>query len=311
MELHIDSWPWKFAIVLALVGMRWFVHLLSPKEANGQAEEKGQWLIETLDSAAIAIGLVLFVIQPFLLQAFYIPSGSMEDTLRWRVDLYTPQQVEQYEKEHNRPMPEEMRYRKSGDRLLVSKLIYRLREPRFQDVVVFKAPPAAVHSLEETDFIKRCIGTPGVVVEVRNRVVFRDGKPVVEPYTKWSPDPGLSYSYDTKIVDGVVYSREYSEPGMPGQWRANNVAAPESEQQRITAATPEAVPPDKFLMMGDHRNNSNDSHVWGFVPRANIVGKAVCVFWPINRASLIDRLSFQQRRSEPPPPPGALSPATP
>ncbi|HVF09628.1 MAG TPA: signal peptidase I [Abditibacteriaceae bacterium] len=283
MELHMDSWPWKIAIVLALVSMRWFVHLLSPKEVSGRNEDKGQWLIETLDSAVIAIGLVLFVIQPFLLQAFYIPSGSMEDTLRFQ------------------PV---------GDRLLVSKLIYRLRDPRFQDVVVFRAPPAAIHSVEETDFIKRCIGTPGDIMVVRERKLYRNGKRVEEPYMKWSTDPNLSYAYDMKIVDGVVYSREYSEPGVPGPWRVNNVAAPGSEQKRIEAAAPGRVPADKFLMLGDHRNNSNDSHVWGFVPRANIVGKAVCVFWPPTRVSLIDRLSFHPRRSQSPAP-GDLSLSTP
>ena len=285
MQLHIDSWPWKIAIVLALIGMRWFVHLLNPREVHGQGEDKGQWLIETLDSAAIAIGLVLFVIQPFLLQAFYIPSGSMEDTLQ---------------------------YEPVGDRLLVSKLIYRLRDPQFQDVVVFRAPPLAQRQANgQDDFIKRCIGTPGHVVEIRNRVLFRDGKPVSEPYTKWSNKGGFSYSYDMKIVNGVIYSREYREPGVPGPWSVNQIAAPESEQPRITAAPPEAVPPDKFLMLGDHRNNSNDSHVWGFVPRANIVGKAVCVFWPPTRVSLLDRLSFHpRRRSEPPAPPGDLSLST-
>jgi len=311
MELHLDSWPWKIAIVLALLGTRWFVHLLSPKEVSGQSEDKGQWLIETLDSAAIAIGLVLFVIQPFLLQAFYIPSGSMEDTLQWRQERYGSEQLAKYEKEHQNPMPDEMRYRPAGDRLLVSKLIYRLREPRFQDVVVFRAPPQAQREANgQDDFIKRCIGTPGDVIEVRNRIVFRNGNPVQEPYTKWSPALSLSFSYDTKIVDGVVYSREYPTPGTPGLWRVNGVTVPDGEQQRITAAAPGRVPPDKFLMLGDHRNNSNDSHVWGFVPRANIVGKAVCVFWPPTRVSLIDRLSFHPRRPAPSPS-DALGPATP
>src|SRR4028119_2454444 len=114
MSFSFESWPWKIAIVLGILGAREFVRLVAPKERDLKpGEDGGRWLIETLDSAAIAIGLVLFVIQPFLLQAFFIPSGSMEDTLR------------------------------IGDRLLVSKLVYRLREPQFQDVVVFRAPPAA------------------------------------------------------------------------------------------------------------------------------------------------------------------------
>ncbi len=259
--LNMDSWVWKIALVLGLIGARDFVRLFSPREEGG---EKGNALIETIDSAAIAIGLVLFVIQPFLLQAFFIPSGSMENTLQ------------------------------VGDRLLVSKLIYRMREPEFQDVVVFEAPPDAgspIHNGRADDFIKRCIGTPGHTIEVRNRVVYRDGKAVPEIYTKWSPESGLSYSYDMKIVGGVVYSREYDAPNQPGSWRRKGLPLESVEQNAITNAKSEAVPPGYLLMLGDHRNNSNDGHVWGFVPRQNVVGKAIFVFWPITRVGLMDYIS--------------------
>jgi len=291
MSLHIDSWPWKIALVLALIGMREFVRLLSPQEADGRRGETQQAIIETLDSAAIALGLVLFIIQPFLLQAFYIPSGSMEDTLR------------------------------KHDRLLVSKLIYRLREPRVQDVVVFRAPPEVVNAAspetaEETDFIKRCMGTPGKVVEARNRQLFvdgqringviKDGKLVTdpsrptldEPYVKWSPTTETFYSYDMKIVDGKVYSREYRQPGVPGSWLGNGIYEP--DQERITRAQPEAVPPGKLLMLGDHRNNSNDSHAWGLLDRSRVVGKAICVFWPHTRLGLIDNMTAYPRPPEAP-----------
>jgi signal peptidase I len=264
---NMDSWTWKIALILAIVGVREFVRLLSPKDGKNQIQENSRWAIETLDSAAIAIGLVLFIIQPFLLQAFFIPSGSMEDTLQVR------------------------------DRLLVSKLIYRLRNPRFQDVVVFRAPPDALNADTPpgTDFIKRCIGTPGDVIYVVNRQLYRVPagstrvQKINEPYTKWNPtgNPG----YDMKIIGGVVYSREYYAPGQPGTWRINGEAQPESEQEKITAAKPDAVPAGKLLMLGDHRNNSNDGHVWGFVPRENVVGKAIFVFWPPGRLALVEKLS--------------------
>jgi signal peptidase I len=268
MSFSMDSWLWKIALIVAIVGVREFVRLLSPKDVQGETHENSRWAVETLDSAAIAIGLVLFIIQPFLLQAFYIPSGSMEDTLQVR------------------------------DRLLVSKLIYRLRNPRFQDVVVFRVPPAALNANTPpgTDFIKRCIGTPGDVVYVQDRQLYRIPaggdrvEKIQEKYTKWSPDSRPSY--DMKIIGGVVYSREYDLPGQPGAWAVNGMAQPEDQQQVITDAKPEAVPADKLLMLGDHRNNSNDGHVWGFVPRENVVGKAIFVFWPPNRLSLIDKLSL-------------------
>ena len=262
MEFNIESPWWKLAIVAGLVGMREFVRLLSPKEIGTDATETGKWLVETLDSATIAIGLVLFVIQPFILQAFYIPSGSMEDTLR------------------------------VSDRLLVSRLIFRLRDPQFQDVVVFEAPEAAQQP-PHTDFIKRCMGTPGDVVEMRNGRFFRNGVFVPEPYKLWNGPTTISY--DMKIVGGAVYSREYYAPGQPGQWSQNNIAASDADQAKITLAAPGRVPQGFLLMLGDHRSNSNDGHVWGFAPRQNVVGKAICVFWPPTRLGLVDSLTFHPR----------------
>lgn len=286
MNFNIEDWRWKVAVVVALLGMREFVRLLSPKEKSGDNGETSKWLIETIDSAAIAIGLVLFVIQPFILQAFFIPSGSMEDTLR------------------------------IGDRLLVSKLVYRVKQPHFQDVIVFKAPKAALlnqNVTEDVDFIKRCMGTPGDTVYMVDRQVYRNGKKVPEVYTKWSDPLGGAdltgspderaltgaaprYSYDMKIVGQAVYSREYLGNGEKTQWSQNGVPVAQADQQSITDAPPGQVPQGYYLFLGDHRNNSNDGHVWGFAPRSAIVGKAICVFWPPTRLGLVDRMSFYPRK---------------
>ena len=272
MEFNIENPWWKLAIVLGLLGMREFVRLLSPREikAGGntisESNETSKWLIETLDSATIAIGLVLFVIQPFILQAFFIPSGSMEDTLR------------------------------ISDRLLVSRLIYRMREPQFQDVVVFEAPEAAAQP-PHTDFIKRCMGTPGDVVEMRNGKFYRKGQLVNEPYKLWDRPTS---SYDMKIVEGAVYSRDYYDPDTPGKWSKNGLVVPDADQNLIDSAKPGKVPDGQLLMLGDHRSNSNDGHVWGFTPRANVVGKAICVFWPPTRLGLVDSLSFHPRAPQQP-----------
>jgi hypothetical protein len=156
----IDSWVWKVVVIGAIVATREFVRLLTAPErvvderaeANRGSAENAyasysvgtQGFVEILDSAAIAFGLVFFVIQPFLLQAFYIPSGSMEDTLQ---------------------------HRPSGDRLLVSKWVYRLRDPRPGDVVVF-APPTTARARLGDEYIKRCIGVPGDVVYVQKSSLF-------------------------------------------------------------------------------------------------------------------------------------------
>jgi len=129
--------------------------------------------LEFVDSGLVAVLLVFFILRPFVVQAFYIPSGSMEPTL----------------------LP--------GDRILVSKYIYYLREPRDGDVVVFEAPPEA--SNEEKDFIKRVVGVPGDILEPRDGKLYRNGKPVDEPYIRGAiPNywPGLPPPY--KVPPGYV-----------------------------------------------------------------------------------------------------------
>ncbi len=251
---NIEGWPWKLAIVAALavagVMARRFI-----------ARENGKGLIETLDSGTIALALVFFVIQPFILQSFWIPTGSMENTLRVQ------------------------------DRLLVSRAIYRLQEPRFQDVIVFEAPTAAQQE-PDTDFIKRCVGTAGDTIEVRKGVLFRNGKAVPEIYQLWNSS---ALPYDMKIVGGAVYSRDYFAPNVPAPWQKNSVTVSEAQQTTLDAAPSGQVPTGQLLMLGDHRSHSLDGHLWGFVPRQNVIGKAVCVFWPPTRLGLVDGLSFHPR----------------
>jgi signal peptidase I len=264
MTFSLDSWPMKVAIIVGLLVLRTVLWLASRanSQARVQREPSGAaaWL-ETVDSATVAIGLVFFIIQPFLVQAFWIPSSSMQDTLR---DVPT------------------------GDRLLVSKLVYRLREPRTGEIVVFRAPLAATQGTPTpagSEFIKRCIGAPGDVVYASYGKYYRNGKLLKEPYVKWSYQP--PQYYDLKVVDGRIYHREYYSRGRPTQWLLEGPAPQDlwqaaPDQDAIENAPPGPLPNGKFLMLGDHRDHSSDSHIWGFVPRENIVGKAMF--------SLIDRL---------------------
>ena len=274
MEL-LASWPFKIALFVAILAIRLGVMAFQKSAASesrtlsneASSGDSGGWL-DTLDSLLLTVGLVFFIVQPFILQPFYIPSGSMENTLQW-----TPTQ----------------------DRLLVSKAVYYARDPIPGDVVVFRPPPAAkvVNSTTNLtdDFIKRCIGAPGdVVYATGNRAYFRNGKLLKEPYVKWSAGP--YFSYDMKIIEGKVYSRDYSFPGAPGEWQSEGATLAPEEQDRITSATPEAIPAGMYLMLGDHRSNSSDGHAWGFVPRENVVGKAMCVFWPPRRLGTLDRMSY-------------------
>lgn len=258
----LDSWPVKFAVLGFLLLLRFAFFKWRPRVEKWAAfAVSGR---EMLDSAVVTLAVVFLALQPFVVQAFYIPTGSMENTLP------------------------------PGDRILASKWIYRVGDPKFRDVVVFEAPDAALLSSGQprgTFFVKRCIGTPGDVVEIRGRTLFRNGIRVAEPYTKWKDgDETLvgRFSYDLKIVGGAVYSRRYDFSGQAQPWTKNHVIVAQADQNRISSARAAKVPAGLFLMLGDHRNNSEDGHVWGFVPRQNVVGKAFGVFWPPRHWGVVD-----------------------
>jgi signal peptidase I len=141
-----------------------------------------------------------------------------------------------------------------GDYILVNKFLYGpevpftdshlpgLRAPQRGDIIVFKYPQD-----EKRDFIKRIIGVPGDTVQMRGAQVHVNGKPLDEPYVKGAPARphlgGSSYC-------GYAYACE-----------------------------PTVVPPGSYFVMGDNRDNSQDSRYWGFVKRDKIKGKAFLIYW--------------------------------
>jgi len=177
----------------------------------------------------MAIALVLALcIKTSIVEAYKIPSGSMEDTLL------------------------------VGDFLLANKFIYgsrlpipfvdiRLpdfRDPRPGDVVIFKYPLDP-----DVNYIKRCIATSGQTVEIRDKQVFVDGVAVPLP---------LHGKYDAGSAMPHPFGRQLgTRDNMP----------------------PLRVPADSLFVMGDNRDRSSDSRFWGFVPRENVLGKAMIVHW--------------------------------
>jgi signal peptidase I len=193
-------------------------------DAHGQAIRKKSVVREYAESIIIAILLAL-VIRTYLVQAFKIPSGSMEDTLA------------------------------IGDHLLVNKFIYgtkvpftatsviKLRDPRQGDVIVFEYPEDP-----SKDFIKRVIGTPGDVVEEKNKKVF---------------------------VNGVPYEN-------PHEIHKEKDIIPKEMNPRDTFG-PVTVPANSYFVMGDNRDRSYDSRFWGFVSRDKIKGLAFIKYWSWDR----------------------------
>ncbi len=186
---------------------------------------KNNIILEYVDSGMVAI-LMALVIRTFAVQAFKIPSGSMENTLL------------------------------IGDHLLVNKFLYgtqipftdkrilTVRDPQRGDIIVFRYPEDP-----SKDFIKRCVGVPGDIVEVREKQLWLNGQIQNEPYT---------VHRDLQVLPPEVGSaRDFYGP--------------------VT------VPADSFFMMGDNRDFSKDSRFWGFLPRKMIKGKAWIVYWPIDR----------------------------
>lgn len=206
--------PWW---VVAMIGLA-----VSLRVAGTRVSALTRWrasLLEFVDSALIALLLVFCILRPFVIQAFFIPSGSMLETLQ------------------------------INDRILVNKFVYFFREPRHGDIVVFRAPHEA--SEDKKDFIKRVVGLPGDRLAVHDGQLWRNGQPVDEPYIK----------------EPIFYT-------WPDEWN------PTAEY---------VVPPNSLMVFGDNRNDSNDGHRWGPLPRENVLGKAMVIFWPPQRIRLLHR----------------------
>ncbi|HZO90873.1 MAG TPA: signal peptidase I [Chthonomonadaceae bacterium] len=224
-----------------------------PQGRPGAASEAMGWargLAEILESLIIAGVLVFLIIRPFFLQAFYIPSESMENTL-----LGHDAGVNGHDDTVH-------------DHIFVNKLVYRYSDPQRGDIIVFRAPRRAdmedqTRGLpqQENILIKRLIGVPGDTIEIKNGAVYRNGQKLNEPYIKepMQPEREADYNYGTPC--GSTISKPTCGPVHLGK--------------------------DELWVMGDNRNNSNDSRYWGTLNRKRVIGKAMLIFWPLNRIRLL------------------------
>jgi signal peptidase I len=181
-------------------------------------------LREYFESIVIAVILALFV-RTWVVQAFKIPTGSMEYNLLIGDHLLVNKFI-------FAPTP-----------LSIGKAILPVRPIRRDDIVVFKYPDQP-----DRDLIKRVIGLPGETVELRNKKVYIDGKPIDEPFVHFLTPP----SSDLQEVTSSDVRENYG---------------------------PVTVPADQYFVMGDNRDNSEDSRYWGFLPRNNVKGKALVIYW--------------------------------
>jgi signal peptidase I len=180
---------------------------------------------EYFESIVVAVILALFI-RTFVVQAFKIPTGSMEENLL------------------------------IGDHLLVNKFVFGptalaaekavlpIADIKRGDVLVFKFPVEP-----ERDFIKRVIGLPGETVEVKERKIYINGTVIDDPHAHYLLPASSSDYHEVTSFD---------------------------VRERYGPVT---VPANQYFVMGDNRDNSQDSRYWGFLPRENVKGKALLIYW--------------------------------
>lgn len=200
-----------------------------PEHEREQAGERGgsrlyKEIVEWVKALAIA-GLLVFVIRWFLFAPFIVDGPSMEPNFQ------------------------------TGERVIVNKILYDIRQPRRGEVIVFHVPE------EKRDFIKRVIAVPGDKIRLQGDDLYINGVKYEEPYLREAIEQARAEGYPAfNIGDGF----------------------PNAMVQEDT------VPEGAVLALGDNRRNSKDSRMIGYIPLKDVIGRADVVFWPIRSVGFID-----------------------
>jgi signal peptidase I len=220
----------------------------SPTSAKQVHHREGTTLSEYMESLLVTVILALFGTS-FVVQAFKIPSASMERTLL------------------------------IGDHLLVNKFVFGgsgawyekflpYRPLQRGDIIVFKYPYD-----DHPHFVKRVIGLPGDRLKLVDQQVFINGKALSEPYVVHDPAAGydpLNYSFPP--IGNPILSSEVAP-----EWTR--------DIKKYVRGDELVVPPGKYFAMGDNRDHSKDSRYWGFVDRDAIMGRPFLIYWSVDATS--------------------------
>jgi signal peptidase I len=199
------------------------------------------------ESIGLALGVAL-LLRAFVVEAFQIPTGSMIPTLE------------------------------VGDHIFVSKFSYsigipftnvklaELHKPKRGDIIVFKYPPD-----QSMDFIKRVVGLPGETIELRHNEIFIDGRPMPRELLPQSCADKEGGEIEDDLRPCEVWLEHLDgKPHLTHQF-VNRTEASDFP--------PHKIPPGHYFVMGDNRDNSRDSRVWGYVPYDLIKGRALIIWW--------------------------------
>jgi signal peptidase I len=245
-------------LLLAVTGLVWLLEISFLRKTRAK-DAKQPWWVEYSVSFFPVI-LIVFTLRSFLVEPFKIPSSSMVPTLL------------------------------VGDFILVNKFTYGVRlpvinkkivdlgSPRHGDVMVFRYPEDP-----SLDYIKRVIGLPGDRIEYRGKRLTINGVAVpTKQVDDYLSKERMQFSRRfIETLDGVTHEILIDEdaPAFSPPSRSFPFASNCTYNTAVLACT---VPAGHYFVMGDNRDNSSDSRVWGFVPDANIVGKAFFIWLNLN-----------------------------
>ncbi len=218
---------------------------------SGQPTEKSQKRFKDFMEGLFVALIAALIIRQFIVQAYTIPTGSMEKTLlkgdfllvnKFVYGMQTPDWI---------GIP----YTRIGV-TIPWDYVYRfpsIKEPEPYDVFIFRYPKDTY-----TDYIKRCVAVPGQTLQVINKVLYVDSLSFPRP-------PHMQY------IDSRIFPRDFNEYTP----RFRNLGSRDNYG-------PITMPEDSYWAMGDNRDNSLDSRYWGFVPRTHIVGQALIIYFSVH-----------------------------
>ncbi|HET9252691.1 MAG TPA: signal peptidase I [Candidatus Eisenbacteria bacterium] len=196
--------------------------------ATERARARTKSTIREYLEAIVLAAILTIVIRGLVIQAFRIPTGSMEETLLVGDFLFVNKMI----------YGSEIDIGWSGNRILYYRFP-AIREPKPGDIIVFRYPDDPAR-----DLIKRCVAIEGQTVEIRDKVLYVNGVAPEEPY---------AVHKDPRVLPGETSPRDNFGPYL--------------------------VPEDHLFMLGDNRDNSDDSRFWGALPRSLVKGKSMFLYW--------------------------------
>lgn len=280
---------------------------LKMNRAKEVSAVKSKSQIREYTEAGLVALIAALLLRTFVVQAFRIPTGSMKDTLLIGDFLLVNKFVYGVRTPDGIPFTE------------IPLPFFRLpavKEPSPGEIIVFKYPENY-----KLDYIKRCIAVSGQTLEVRNGLAYVDGQPEGKSeFIKKDYDPQEGYYvnyYKITTARGQVYTiRHYADRDLStdnyGPTRVpkkGDLIAPETLERIKRREAVEKVPilkaydadgdgrydGDLYFMMGDNRDNSQDSRVWEFLPRDNVVGEAMVIYWSWDSDEKLHRILTKVR----------------